>query len=72
MVLVSSELPELMGMSDRIIMLHAGRVGGAFTRDIATPERLLAAAMGHEPDAYAPAAISQATESGTQSMGNFR
>jgi D-xylose transport system ATP-binding protein len=47
-VLVSSELPELMAMSDRIIMLHEGRVGGTFTRDQATAERLLAAAMGHE------------------------
>ena len=45
-VLVSSELPELMGMSDRILMLHDGRIGGSFTRAEATPERLLAAAMG--------------------------
>jgi len=45
-VLVSSELPELMGMSDRILMLHGGRIGGSFTRAEATPERLLAAAMG--------------------------
>ena len=45
-VLVSSELPELMGMSDRILMLHEGRLGGEFTRAEATPERLLAAAMG--------------------------
>jgi D-xylose transport system ATP-binding protein len=33
-------------MSDRILMLHAGAVGGLFTRADATPERLLAAAMG--------------------------
>ena len=46
-VLVSSELPELMGMSDRIIMLAEGRVGGTFTRAEATQEKLLAAAMGH-------------------------
>ena len=45
-VLVSSELPELMGMSDRILMLHEGRLGGEFLRADATPERLLAAAMG--------------------------
>jgi D-xylose transport system ATP-binding protein len=45
-VLVSSELPELMGMSDRILMLHEGRVGGEFTRAAATPEKLLAAALG--------------------------
>ncbi len=45
-VLVSSELPELIGMSDRILMLHEGRVGGEFSRAEATPEKLLAAAMG--------------------------
>jgi D-xylose transport system ATP-binding protein len=45
-VLVSSELPELLGMSDRILMLHEGRITGEFTRANATPERLLAAAMG--------------------------
>jgi D-xylose transport system ATP-binding protein len=45
-VLVSSELPELIGLSDRILMLHEGRIGGEFTRAEATQERLLAAAMG--------------------------
>jgi len=45
-VLVSSELPELIGMSDRILMLHEGRVGGEFSRAEATQEALLAAAMG--------------------------
>jgi len=44
-VLVSSEMPELLGMSDRIMMLSAGRVGGCFTHAEATPERLLTAAM---------------------------
>jgi len=45
-ILVSSELPELLGMSDRIIMLHEGRIGGEFTRAEATQERLMEAAMG--------------------------
>jgi D-xylose transport system ATP-binding protein len=45
-VLVSSELGELLGMGDRILMLCEGRVGGEFTRAEATQERLLAAAMG--------------------------
>jgi D-xylose transport system ATP-binding protein len=45
-VLASSELGELMGMSDRIVMLHEGRIGGSFNRTEATQERLLAAAMG--------------------------
>ena len=45
-VLVSSELTELIGMSDRIVMLHEGRIGGEFAKVEATPERLLAAALG--------------------------
>ncbi|MDB6140864.1 MAG: D-xylose transporter ATP-binding protein [Verrucomicrobiaceae bacterium] len=45
-LLVSSELPELMGMSDRILMLHEGRIGGEFSRAEATQERLMEAAMG--------------------------
>jgi ABC-type sugar transport system ATPase subunit len=36
-----------MGMSDRIIMLHEGRIGGEFTKTEYSQERLLAAAMGH-------------------------
>jgi D-xylose transport system ATP-binding protein len=45
-LLVSSELPELIGISDRILMLHDGHISGEFTRAEATPEKLLAAAMG--------------------------
>ncbi|HEY2799541.1 MAG TPA: ATP-binding cassette domain-containing protein [Chthoniobacterales bacterium] len=45
-VLVSSELPELLGMSDRIVILHEGRLAGEFERAEATQEKLLAAAMG--------------------------
>jgi ABC-type sugar transport system ATPase subunit len=46
-VLVSSELPELMGMSDRILMLADGRIGGLLNKAEATQENLLAAAMGN-------------------------
>ncbi len=45
-VLASSELGELLGMSDRIVMLCEGRIGGVFARDEADQETLLAAAMG--------------------------
>jgi D-xylose transport system ATP-binding protein len=45
-VLVSSELSELIGMSDRILMLHEGRPAREFTRAEATPERLMTAAVG--------------------------
>jgi D-xylose transport system ATP-binding protein len=48
-LLVSSELPELMGLSDRILMLNAGRIGGEFSRAEFSQEALLAAAMGHAP-----------------------
>jgi D-xylose transport system ATP-binding protein len=44
-VLVSSELPELMGMSDRMLILSNGRIGGSFTREQATQEAILTAAM---------------------------
>ena len=45
-VLVSSELPEVLGMSDRVIVLHEGRLTGEFTRSDATPEKVMAAATG--------------------------
>lgn len=44
-ILVSSELPELIGMSDRIVVLSNGRIGGTFTRKEATQEALMTAAM---------------------------
>ncbi|MEJ7617511.1 MAG: ATP-binding cassette domain-containing protein [Pyrinomonadaceae bacterium] len=46
-VLVSSELPEVLGLSDRLIVLHQGRITGEFTRSTATPEKVMAAATGH-------------------------
>jgi len=52
-ILVSSELPELMGMSDRILMLAEGRIGGEFTRAEFSQEKLLAAAMGRRAAAAA-------------------
>ena len=46
-VLVSSELPEVLGLSDRVIVLHEGRLTGEFTREDATPEKVMAAATGN-------------------------
>jgi rhamnose transport system ATP-binding protein len=45
-VLVSSELPEILGMSDRIIVMHEGLVTGEFSREEATSENVMAAASG--------------------------
>ena len=46
-VLVSSELPEVLGLSDRVLVLHEGRVTGEFTRNEATPEVVMSCATGH-------------------------
>jgi D-xylose transport system ATP-binding protein len=46
-VLVSSELPEVLGLSDRILVLHEGRITGEFTRGSVTPEAVMACATGH-------------------------
>jgi ABC-type sugar transport system ATPase subunit len=45
-VLISSELPEVLGLSDRVIVLHEGRVTGEFTRAEATPEAVMSCATG--------------------------
>ncbi|STL88502.1 high affinity ribose transport ATP-binding protein RbsA [Escherichia coli] len=45
-ILVSSEMPEVLGMSDRIIVMHEGHLSGEFTREQATQEVLMAAAVG--------------------------
>jgi ribose transport system ATP-binding protein len=44
-VVASSELPELLGIADRILVLSEGRVAGEFTRETATEEALLRAAL---------------------------
>jgi ABC-type sugar transport system ATPase subunit len=45
-LLISSELPEILGLSDRALVMREGRVVGEFTRAQASEERLLAAAAG--------------------------
>ena len=38
-VMVSSELPEVLGLSDRILVLHEGKMTGEFTRGKPLPKR---------------------------------
>jgi len=45
-LLISSELPELLGMSDRIMVMHRGRIAGELSRDQATQEKIMAMATG--------------------------
>ncbi len=45
-VMVSSELPEVMGLADRILVLYEGRLTGEFTETEATAEKVMACATG--------------------------
>jgi rhamnose transport system ATP-binding protein len=47
-ILISSELPEVLAMADRVIVLHEGRVTGTFARSEATQERVMFAATGQD------------------------
>jgi rhamnose transport system ATP-binding protein len=45
-VLISSDLPEVLAMSDRILVMREGRQVGMFGRAEATEEAIITAAMG--------------------------
>ncbi len=47
-VIVSSELPEVLGMSDRILVMAEGKITGEFSRDEATQEKIMTCATGGE------------------------
>ena len=48
MIMISSELPELLGMSDRILVMHEGRLAGELSRAEATQEKVMRLATGGE------------------------
>jgi len=45
-IMISSELPEILGMSDRIIVMHEGKVTKEIKREDATQENIMLAASG--------------------------
>lgn len=47
-LLITSELPELLAMSDRVLVMHRGRISAEFRGAEATQERVIKAAMGEE------------------------
>ena len=47
-IMISSELPEVLGMSDRIIVMHEGRLTGELSRADATQEKIMHLATGGE------------------------
>lgn len=50
-LLISSELPEVLSMSDRILVMHRGHISASFSRSDATADKLMAAATGERFDA---------------------
>jgi ribose transport system ATP-binding protein len=49
-LMISSEMPELIGMSDRIVVMHEGRVNGVLAREDFSQERILEIASGSTAD----------------------
>ena len=47
-IMVSSELPEILGMSDRVLVMREGRMAGFWDRDALDAETLVRAATGNE------------------------
>jgi ABC-type sugar transport system ATPase subunit len=45
-IMISSEMPEILGMSDRIIVMHEGHIKGKFDSDETSQEKILACALG--------------------------
>ena len=50
-LMISSELPEVLGMSDRVLVMREGKIVAEFDREHATSEAVGAAMMGGEPAA---------------------
>jgi ribose transport system ATP-binding protein len=48
-LMVSSELPEVLGLSDRIVVFHRGQVAGELPAGEATPETVMQLALGGDP-----------------------
>jgi rhamnose transport system ATP-binding protein len=53
-LMISSELPEVLGMSDRVIVMYEGRVTAEFSRAEATQEKIITAATQAVPAGSAP------------------
>ena len=57
LLMISSELPEVLGLSDRVAVMHEGRLAGVLSRAEATPETVMSLALGDvEPRAEAASA----------------
>ncbi len=50
-IMVSSELPEILGMSDRIMVVHEGHVAGFLNKNEADQEKVMTLATGGQLNA---------------------
>ena len=48
-IMISSELPEILGMSDRVAVMDCGSLSGILPRAEATQQKILALALGNSP-----------------------
>jgi rhamnose transport system ATP-binding protein len=48
-LMISSELPEVLGMADRVLVMHEGRISADIARADANEERVMSAALGASP-----------------------
>ena len=65
-ILISSELPELVGLCDRIVVLREGRQTGVFDRAEVDPERIIRAATDADQRAALPTEVAAREVSPTQ------
>lgn len=64
-VFMSTEIPEILGIADRILVMHEGRITAELSRAEATQERLVAAATHHESDPSAQTGAASAGQAST-------
>jgi rhamnose transport system ATP-binding protein len=68
-LMISSELPEVLAMSDRVLVMREGRITAEFHKGDATADRVIAAATGQAPAPAAGAAAAAASSPGTPGEG---
>lgn len=47
-IMISSEIPEILGMSDRVMVMHEGEITGILNREEATQEKIMSLAVGKD------------------------
>lgn len=65
-ILISSDLPEVLAMSDRVLVMREGKQMGIFDRAEATQETIMTAAMGQISEIAAVVEAEQEASAGTE------